>query len=193
MSLPTSDLLQAVVPSSERRTPPPPPPAYADDAEHALRLAPAELATLCRVAAEDVAARYPGRIVEYEADGDRTGRGEWDPTRVAYAIAILLEDALERTSSADDRIRLRWREHGGEVVLRVQYPRPVAEGDQVVSLFEGGVTPDGADDRVGTLRLVVARKIVLQHGGSLARVRTRAGTTYVATLPRRAARRSRRR
>jgi len=46
------------------------------------------------------------------------------------------------------------------------------------------VRPDGADDTVGTLRIVAARKIVLQHRGHLARIRTRAGTAYVATLPR---------
>jgi hypothetical protein len=56
-----------------------------------------------------------------------------------------------------------------------------------VTYFEDGVRPDGADDHVGTLRIVAARKIVRQHGGSLARIRTRAGTAYVLELPRSAA------
>jgi signal transduction histidine kinase len=188
------DLLQTSpdAPSTGERRPLVPPPLVPDgDAEQAPQLRPTELATLCRAAADDVAARYPGRVIDYDPDPDRAGRGEWDPTRVAYAVAILLEDALERTGAAE-RVRLRWREHDTDAVVRVHYPRPLAEGDQIVSMFEGGVTPDGADDRVGTLRLVVARKIVLQHGGSLGRVRTRAGTTYVATLPRRTAKARRR-
>ena len=56
-----------------------------------------------------------------------------------------------------------------------------------MTYFEHGVGPDGADDKVGTLRIAAARKIMRQHRGHLARIRTRAGTTYVATLPRGAA------
>jgi signal transduction histidine kinase len=153
------------------------------EGEHGLKLRETDLATLCRAAVDDVAARYPGRVIEYEPDPELRGTGEWDPTRVAYAVAILLEDALERTR-AEDPIRVRWREHEAEAVVRVQYPRPLSPGDRFVSFFEEGVQPDGATDGVGTLRLVVARRIVQQHAGTLARVRTRAGTTYVATLPR---------
>ena len=81
-------------------------------------------------------------------------------------------------------VSLRWREHDGVAVLRVQFPRPLDRGDRFVTYFEDGVVPDGADDAVGTLRLVAARKIMQQHRGRLARIRTYAGTAYVATLPR---------
>jgi hypothetical protein len=98
-------------------------------------------------------------------------------------VTILLEDALKRTKPSE-RVSLRWREHEGVVVLRVQFPRPLERGDRFVTYFEDGVRPDGADDAVGTLRIVAARKILQQHRGDLARIRTRAGTAYVATLPR---------
>lgn len=156
--------------------------------EFALELQPGTLAEVCRAAVADVAARFSGRVVEYAPDPDPAlqGAAEWDQRRVTYAVAILLEDALKRTTR-EQPVSLRWREHDGVVVLRVQFPRPLERGDRFVTYFEDGVRPDGADDTVGTLRIVVARKIVEQHRGHLARIRTRAGTAYVVTLPRSAA------
>jgi hypothetical protein len=153
------------------------------DEEFPLEIQPTTLAELCPSAVEDVRARFADRVVEYAPDGELEGAGEWDPRRIAYAMTILLEDALKRTP-ATEPVSLRWREHDGVVVLRVQFPRPLDRGDRFVTYFEEGVRPDGAEDTVGTLRLVAARKIMLQHRGHLARIRTRAGTTYVATLPR---------
>ncbi|GAO04963.1 ATP-binding protein [Anaeromyxobacter sp. PSR-1] len=154
--------------------------------EFPLDLQPTTLAALCRGAVDDVGARFPDRVVDYAPDAEHDGSGEWDPRRVAYAVTILLEDALKRTR-AEERVSLRWRAHDDVVVVRVQFARPIDRGDTFVTYFERGVRPDGADDRVGTLRIAAARKIMLQHRGELARIRTRAGTTYVATLPRRAA------
>jgi signal transduction histidine kinase len=153
------------------------------DGEFPLERTRATLAELCPAAVEDVRARFADRAIEYAPDPGNDGAGEWDARRVAYAVTILLEDAVKRCEGAGP-VSLRWREYEDEVVLRVQFPRPLERGDRFVTYFEEGVRPDGADDRVGTLRLVVARKIVRQHGGLLARVRTRAGTCYVATLPR---------
>jgi signal transduction histidine kinase len=152
------------------------------DGEFPLEWTRTTLAELCPAAVEGVGAIGDAEI-EYAPDPDREGSGEWDARRVAYAVTILLEDAVRRSDGAGP-VSLRWREYEDEVVLRVQFPRPLERGDRFVTYFEEGVRPDGADDKVGTLRLVVARKIVLQHGGHLARVRTRAGTCYVVTLPR---------
>ena len=156
------------------------------DDEFPLELRPTTLAQVCRGAVDDVLGRFPGRVVEYAPDAGLEGSGEWDARRLAYAVTILLEDALLRTS-ASEPVSLRWREDDEAVALRVQFPRALERGDRFVTYFEDGVRPDGAHDAVGTLRLVAARKILLQHGGHLARIRTRAGTTYVATLPRSAA------
>ena len=157
--------------------------AVGREGAHALELRRTDLGTLCRAAARDVVERYPGRTIEYEPDPGREGSGVWDPTRVAYAIAILLEDALQRCAGREP-VQLRWREHAREAVFRVQFPRPVAPGERLVSVFEGGALPEPPVAGIGTLRLLVAARILEQHRGSLARVRTRAGTTYVATLPR---------
>lgn len=158
-------------------------PTPGGEEEFPLALGHTSLAELCPAALEDVRSRFADAEIAYAPDAEREGAGEWDARRVGYAVTILLEDALKRSEGAGP-VSLRWREHEHDVVLRVQFPRPLARGDRFVTYFEDGVRPDGADDRVGTLRLVVARKILLQHGGHLARVRTRAGTCYVATLPR---------
>ena len=188
MSIETGEMHQ----SSERLMDRQPPAAHrnvgqgAEHEEFPLDLQSTTLAALCRSALDDVEARFPDRVVEYATDAERAGAGEWDPRRVAYAVTILLEDALKRTR-AEEHVSLRWREHDDVVVVRVQFARPLDRGDTFVTYFEHGVRPDGADDEVGTLRIAAARKIVRQHRGDLARIRTRAGTTYVATLPRRAA------
>lgn len=158
----------------------------AEHEDFPLDLQPAKLAALCRSALDDVEGRFPDRVVEYAPDAELDGAGEWDARRVAYAVTILLEDALKRTR-AGERVSLRWREHDDVVVVRVQFARPLERGDTFVTYFEHGVRPDGADDKVGTLRIAAARRIMRQHRGDLARIRTRAGTTYVATLPRCAA------
>lgn len=158
----------------------------AEHEDFPLDFQPTTLAALCRSALDDVAERFPDRVVEYAPDAGREGAGEWDARRVAYAVTILLEDALKRTRT-EEPVSLRWREHDDVVVVRVQFARPLDRGDTFVTYFEHGVRPDGADDKVGTLRIAAARKIMRQHGGDLARIRTRAGTTYVATLPRCAA------
>jgi signal transduction histidine kinase len=155
------------------------------DDDFALVLQAGTLDEVCRTVLADVRARFPERVLEYAPDPDPElrGDGEWDLRRVGYAVTILLEDALKR-SSAGQPVSLRWREHDGVVVLRVQFARPLEPGDRFVTFFEDGVRPDGADDTVGTLRIVAARKIVRQHRGHLGRIRTRAGTAYVVTLPR---------
>lgn len=173
---------------STHASPARPPGRAGHDEEFPLELRATTIAALCRNAMADIAARFPDRVVEYapELDAELEGAGEWDPRRVAYAVTILLEDALKRTSETDP-VSLRWREHDGLVVLRVQYPRPLERGDRFVTYFEEGVRPDGADDGVGTLRILAALRIVRQHRGQLARIRTRSGTAYVVELPRSAA------
>jgi len=154
-----------------------------DDPEFPLDLRATTFAELCESAVGEVAARFPDRRIEYTPDPELEGAGEWDPRRVTYALTILLEDALKRTSG-DEAVSVRWREHGEGVVARVQYARPLERGDRFVTYFEEGVRPDGADDSVGTLRIVAALKIARQHRGRLARIRTWAGTAYVLELPR---------
>jgi signal transduction histidine kinase len=151
----------------------------------ALELKETTLGDICAAALRDINARIPDRKVTYatDPDFDRRGLGTWDPRRVTYAVTILLEDALKRTA-ADAPVCLRWREDEDVVVLRVQFARPLERGDRFVTFFEDGVRPDGANDTAGTLRVAVARKIVRQHRGHFARIRTYSGTAYVMTLPR---------
>jgi hypothetical protein len=155
------------------------------EGEFPLDVRETTLSELCSSALADVAARFPTRAIAYGPDPDPgvSGSGKWDARRIAYAVTILLEDALKRTSEAE-QVSVRWRQHDGGVVLRVQYPRPLEQGDRFVTYFDEGVPPDGADDSVGTLRIVAALRIARQHGGRLSRIRTHTGTTYVLELPR---------
>jgi hypothetical protein len=166
--------------------------SVASDTEFPLEPRATTLAALCGPAVADVAARFPDRVIVYAPDPDpgRAGAGEWDPGRIVYAVTILIEDALKR-SRAGDRVSVRWREHADVVVLRVEYPRPLEQGDRFVTYFEHGVPPDGANDSVGSLRLLAARRIARQHRGDLARIRTWSGTAYVLDLPRSATARER--
>ena len=156
----------------------------AEGHEIPLDLRMTTLADVCRSAVADVRERFPERTVQYVPDPHaRVGAGEWDARRLGYAVTILLEDALKRTPEGEN-VSLRWRDHGSDVVLRVQYPRPIERGDGFVTYFEDGVRPDGAADDVGTLRILAALRVARQHGGRLGRIRTRAGTAYVLELPR---------
>lgn len=155
------------------------------DGEFPLDIRATTLSELCSSALADVAARFPTRAIAYGPDPDPSivGAGEWDARRIGYAVTILLEDALKRTTETEP-VSVRWRQHDGGVVLRVQYPRPLEQGDRFVTYFDEGVRPDGADDSVGTLRILAALKIARQHGGRLSRIRTHTGTAYVLELPR---------
>jgi hypothetical protein len=141
----------------------------------------ADLGAVCRraiVASEldDVGARVDYRP---QLHGERTGY--WDFSRLARAVSLLLEDAAGSVGG-DDRVELRWRVHDDEAVVRIQYPRPLDPGDRLVTFFDDA-REEGAP-RAARERLLEARDIVLRHGGTLARVRTRRGTTYVVSLPR---------
>jgi K+-sensing histidine kinase KdpD len=106
----------------------------------------------------------------------------WDADRLARALTLLLEDAAG-VAGRDERVELRWRVHEEDVVIRIATPRPLARGDRLVAFFDGAHGEDEERElRADGLR--AARDVVLAHGGTLARVRTRRGTTWVVALPR---------
>jgi signal transduction histidine kinase len=141
----------------------------------------ADLGAVCRHAIVASNARDVRTRVDYLPQHRGDGTGYWDSSRLARAVSLLLEDAAASVAG-DDRVELRWRTQGDEAVIRVQYPRALEPGDRLVTFFDEP-REDHAPGAAGA-QLREARDIVLRHGGTLARVRTRSGTTYVVSLPR---------
>jgi len=145
----------------------------------------ADIGAVCRRAivapeVDEVRARIDYRP---QLEGERTGY--WDSDRLARAVSLLLQDAATSVAGRD-RVELRWRDHDDHVVIRIQYPRPLEPGDHLVTFFDDA--REGNTREAARARLREARDIVLRHEGTLARVRTRRGTTYVVSLPRAVAR-----
>jgi hypothetical protein len=139
---------------------------------------PCDLDVVCRAAIASVRAAGLPLAVEYERDAEPAG--EWDPVRLAEAVACLLEVAAARAPRGAP-LSLRWRGDGEEVAIRVEAPG--ARGPLRMELDWGGARADGP-------RAALARRIALAHGGMLARFRTRRATTHVMVLPRRRPRRA---
>jgi hypothetical protein len=140
----------------------------------------AELGAVCRraIVASDGEVRAR---VDYRPPLRGGATGRWDAGALARALSLLLQDAVA-SAGADARVELRWRVHESDAAIRIQYPRPLAPGDRLVTFFDDARERGGRAARAG---LREARDAVLAQGGTLARVRTRRGTTYVVSLPRR--------
>jgi len=118
------------------------------------------------------------RLVAYVPPSEIDVAGCWNAEALERTLALLVEEALLATR-ADERVELRWRADGEDAVLRVKYPRPLGSGERIVTFSDADAAP-GEDRR----RLATAREALLELGGTLARVRTTRGTTYVVTVPR---------
>jgi hypothetical protein len=132
---------------------------------------------ICRRAIRDANVR-PGRAVAYVPDRAIDAVGCWRAPLLSGALSLLVEEVLTATKPAE-RVELRWRVDDDAAVVRLRYPRPIGTGDRLVTFFDADAS--ACEDRT---RLVGAREALLEHGGTLARVRTLRGTTYVATVPR---------
>jgi K+-sensing histidine kinase KdpD len=113
-----------------------------------------------------------------EGDGDPDGT--WDPERLAQAVSYLLECALECGPDGAP-VRLAWSGAPAEVVLVVERPAAEGETDTGLDLEWGERVGGGPEDGV---KAAVARRVVLAHGGTLARFAASGAIAYVAVLPR---------
>lgn len=112
-------------------------------------------------------------------EGD--GAGVWDPERLSQAISLLVECAASAAPVDDPEVRVHWKGGDGEVLLVVERSAGLDEAQVGIDLEWGGVLDGGSEDGV---RSVVARAILLGHGGSLARFASPCAVAYVACLPR---------
>jgi regulator of nucleoside diphosphate kinase len=133
---------------------------------------------ICTVAVSGAEATRARRVVAYVPGSPRGAIGCWNAALLARAVKLLVEEVLHATSAAE-RVELRWRLDDGAAVISVQFPRPLGSGQRLVTFFDADARAH--EDR---RRLVAARDALIAMGGTLARVRTRRGTTYVATVAR---------
>lgn len=151
------------------------------DGELPLDPRPAEMAAICADAVEQL--REAGSDDEIRVDGEGSGGGAWDPERLAEAISYLLECALH-AAPEDGGIRLRWTGGKRDVVLAVERPTRAGEAKAGIDLDFGARIGAGPEESV---KVAVARRVVLQHGGTLARFGASRAVAYVVVLPRRSA------
>jgi signal transduction histidine kinase len=145
---------------------------------------------VCGISEECEASR-PGRTVRCQGEGDPYG--EWDPDRLAQALANLVGNALDY-SPAGSPVEVSWRgepgaegEPGEEVVVEVTNagaPIPPEVLSRVFEPFRRGerVRPGGKDG-LG-LGLFIARAIVTTHGGRIEARSDPSRTTFTLHLPR---------
>lgn len=141
---------------------------------------PSEMAAICEDALEQL--REVGVRGEIACEGEGNGEGAWDAERLSQAISYLVECALA-ASPDESGVSLHWRGGPRHVVLAVERPAATDDTESGMDLEWGATVGAGPEDGI---KAAVARKIVLGHGGTLARLAARSGVAYVAVLPRRA-------
>jgi signal transduction histidine kinase len=147
-----------------------------------LQLEPADLASICRAASDELEVLYPGRI-RFSAEGDLAGR--WDADRLLQVLANLLSNAV-LYGAADEPVELTARGDGASVRVDVTNRGPAITEDALTRIFDPFRRGPNAGSRSGQgLGLFIAREIVQAHPGAIAvRSDPVSGTTFSVTLPR---------
>jgi signal transduction histidine kinase len=140
---------------------------------------PSQLASICEDAIAQL--REAGLDHEIACEGEGDGEGVWDPERLVQAISYLIECAAE-AAPEEPAVRVSWRGGPREIVLVVERAASGRDAGSGIDLEWG--TAVGARPEHG-VKAAVARRIVLGHGGTLARLATARAVAYVAVLPRR--------
>jgi signal transduction histidine kinase len=138
---------------------------------------PCSMEDVCEAAHEELREAGVPVEVSYEADGD--GDGDWDPGRLSQAISYLIELAGTYGASSEP-ITVRWRGDADEVVIRVH-----VGGAGIPALIEPDWGEQVEDRLEGGVRAFLARRIVLAHGGALARLISKDAVSFIVFLPRR--------
>ncbi len=152
-----------------------------------------DLATVCREVVDEIALSQPGRTVRVAVDGD--SKGEWDPGRMAQVLVNLVGNAL-RYSPDDTPVSVVVSGSDQGVSVRVHNFGPPIPTEVLPSLFEpfrrgqDGQPVASPSGGLG-LGLHIAQEIVFAHRGRIEVTSSReGGTTFVVSVPRRAAARA---
>jgi PAS domain S-box-containing protein len=149
-----------------------------------IRRQPCDVGAIVSGVAEECEASRPGRTVRRRGEGDPLG--EWDPDRLAQALANLVGNALDY-SPADSTVEVSWRGEPREVIVSVANEGEPIPPEVLQRVFEpfrrGERTRPGGKDGLG-LGLFIARAIVVAHGGRIEARSDPSGTTFTLHLPR---------
>jgi signal transduction histidine kinase len=150
------------------------------DGELPLDPRPADIAAICDDAVAQL--REAGIEDEIVREDEGSGEGVWDAERLSEAVSYLLECALH-AGPDDAGVALRWRGRPGEIVITIERSAGPGEARRGIDLEFGAAIGAGPEESV---KAAVARRVILQHGGTLARFATGRSVAYVVLLPRRA-------
>jgi hypothetical protein len=149
---------------------------------------PVDLTAVCQQAISELQVSHPDCKFKFEAKGDL--RGDWDGDRLSQLVSNLAANAAQYGGQAGT-VGVVAEGRGEQVVLRVHNVGPIIPESALDKIFnpmvrqppqEGDKNPSGLG-----LGLYIAREIATAHGGTLDVTSTeKDGTTFTATLPRRA-------
>lgn len=137
-----------------------------------------DFAEVCRRIIDEVEQAYPGVHLDFDAQGDT--RGQWDPDRLAQAVANLVTNAVQH---GEPPFQVTVKDAGRDVVLAVSN-----QGAPIAPEAQGGIfepfSHTTATQGLG-LGLFIVNEIVAAHGGSIDVRTTRDdGTTFTSRWPR---------
>jgi signal transduction histidine kinase len=153
--------------------------------------APTDLAVLGRELFDEYRASFPGRDIQFRADGDL--HGLWDHDRVRQAVSNLLGNAIQH-GSVDFPVVLSFRGRPSDVIVEVQNGGPPILPAELPRIFDPLVRGTNAanpkKNRPGSIGmgLYIAREVAKSHGGRIDVTSTVAdGTSFTMRLPRESA------
>jgi len=139
-----------------------------------------DLHAICRSVLDEMRDAHPDRALLLDCAG--SGRGQWDPDRLAQLVSNLVANALAYGAPGSP-VTVTVREQKGERILAVHNQGSAIDGRLMPRLFEPFERGNPRTPGMG-LGLYIARKIVEAHGGSIKVESTVArGTTFRVHLP----------
>ncbi|GMU02326.1 GAF domain-containing sensor histidine kinase [Corallococcus caeni] len=145
---------------------------------------PMDLHEVAEQVVDEVRLTAQGRALDLVCEG--SGRGKWDPDRIAQVLTNLLTNAVQY-SAPGANIRVEARGDAREVVLAVTNAGTPIPPALLPVLFEPMTrgTTEGSEHRSVGLGLFIVNQIVRAHGGEVEVESTaEAGTTFRVHLPR---------
>ena len=146
---------------------------------------PMELHAQVSEVVEEFQHTHSERTLALTTEGDTSG--EWDPDRVAQAVANLVSNALKYSPSGTP-VHVQTRDDGDMVVVEVRNQGETIAPERLPELFKPlsrGVARGDSQTRSIGLGLYIVDSIVRAHGGTIeARSTDEEGTAFLMRLPR---------
>ena len=147
-----------------------------------------DIVNICLGAVEELRRKYPERLIEFDARGDR--EGVWDEVRIAQVFSNLISNALQH-GAQDEPVTVHLDCASDEIVARITNQGDPIERERMQSIFEPLVRFT-EEDRIGHanetslgIGLYIAREIVHAHKGVIQVHSSNGdGTTFTFRLPR---------